>query len=81
MNYIGTRAHVMNHSHGRCLACAFDKIQQEISIWTDHRDVISFILQKSIFLQFLYNDTRFYDKYVTSDDINKYIDDDGSGFF
>ena len=35
----------------------------------------------SIFLYFVHHGARFYDKYITSDDRNKYIDDDGSGVF
>ena len=46
MNDIGKRAHVLNHSHGRCFIGAFDKILYEVSIWTGHRAVLSFILHK-----------------------------------
>ena len=58
---------------------AFDKILHGGSIWTGTRSVISFILHKSIFIHFVHNGTIFYDKYITSDDRKKYIDDDGSG--
>ena len=51
------------------------------SIWTGHRDDLSFIIHKSLFLHFLHNGTKFYDKYITSDDRKKNIYDDGSGFF
>ena len=60
MNEIGKRAHVLKHSHGRCAIGSFDKILHEGSIWTGHRAVISFILQKSIFPHFLHNGTRYY---------------------
>ena len=53
----------------------------EVSIWTGHRAVLSFILQKSIFFHFVHHGIIFYDKYITSDDRNKYMDDDGSGIF
>ena len=43
--------------------------------------VLSLILHKSIFIHFVHRGKRFYDKYITSDDENKYIDDDGSGIF
>ena len=48
-------------------------------IWYGHRSILSFILHKSIFLHFVHHGTIFYDKYVTSYDKNKYIDDNGSG--
>ena len=48
---------------------------------TGHRDVLSFILHQSIFIHSLHNGKIFYDKYITSDDKKKYIDDDGSGVF
>ena len=53
----------------------------EGSIWTGYIDVLYFILHKSIFLHFLHNGKIFYDKYITSNDKSKYIDDDGSGVF
>ena len=46
MNDIGKRAHVLNHSYGRCVIGSFDKILHEGSIWTGHRAVLSFILHK-----------------------------------
>ena len=57
----------MKNSHGRCVVGAFDKILHEGYICTGRRAVLSFILHKSIFLYFLYNGTRFYGKYITSD--------------
>ena len=53
----------------------------ESSIWTGSRAVLSFILHKSIFLHFVQNGTSFYEKYITSDDKDKYIDDDRGGVF
>ena len=79
MKYIGKRAHVLNPSNGRCVVDAFDKILHEVSIWNSNRDVISFILHKSIFLHFVHKCTKFNEKYITSDDKKKYIDHDGSG--
>ena len=81
MNDIGKRAHVLKHSHGKFVVGLFDKILYEESIWDSHRDVLFFILHKSIFLHFVHHGTKLYEKYITSDDRNKYIDDDGSGFF
>ena len=75
------REHVLKHSHGMCVVGTFDKILYEGSIWTGHGAVIYFILQKSIFIHFVHHGTIFYDKYITSDDRKKYIDDDGSGVF
>ena len=79
MNDIGKIAHVLKHSHGRCVIGYFDKNLHEGSIWTGHRAVLSFILHKSIFLHFVHNGTRFYEKYISSKNMTKYIDDDGSG--
>ena len=57
------------------------KKKHEGSIWTRHRAILSFILQKSIFIHFVHHGTKFYDKYITSDDRKKYMDDDGCGIF
>ena len=73
--------HVLKHSHGRCVVGAFDKILHEGSIWTGHRAVLLFILHKSIFLNFVHNGARFYEKYISSKNKKIYIDEDGSGFF
>ena len=54
-------------------------MSHEGSIWTGHIAVLSFILHKSIFLQFVHNGIRFYDKYISLQNWLKYIDDDGSG--
>ena len=81
MREIIVRAHVLKNSHGRYVVGPFDKNLHEGSILTGHRYVISFILYKQIFLHFVHRGTRFYDKYITSDNIKKYIDDDGSGLF
>ena len=81
MNDIGKREHSMKHSHGRCVVGAFDKILHEVSIWNGNRAVLYFILHKSIFLHFVHNGTKVYEKYITSDDKKKYIDHDGSGVF
>ena len=62
MDDIGKGAHVLKHSHGRCVIGAFDKSLHEGSIWTGHRAVLAFILQKLIFLHFVHNIIRFYDK-------------------
>ena len=80
MNDIGKRAHVIKHSHGRCVVGAFDKILHGGYIWNVPRSVPSFILQKYIFLHFVHYGTKFCDKYINTDD-RKNIDDDGSGIF
>ena len=54
MDDIGKRAHVLKHSHGRCVVSAFDKNLHEVSIWAGPRAVLSFILHKSIFLHFVH---------------------------
>ena len=55
------------------------KILHEGSLWTGHRAVISFILHKSIFIHFVHHGTKFYEKYISTKNWLKYIDDDGSG--
>ena len=67
INDIGKRAHVMKHSYGRCVIVNCDKTLHEVSICTGYRAVILFILQKSIFIHFVHNGTRFYDKYISSE--------------
>ena len=81
MNDTGKRAHVLKHSHRRCVVSPIDKILHEGSIWTGHRAVLSFILHKSIFIHFVHHGTIFYDRYITSDGRKKYIDDDGGVVF
>ena len=81
MNDIGKRAHVLKHSHGRCVIGSFDTLLHEDSICTDNRAVLSFILHKSIFLHFVHNGARFYEKYISSKNKKIYIDDDGSRVF
>ena len=76
MNDIGKGSHVLKHSHGRRVIGSCDKILHEDSIWTGQRALISFILHKSIFLHFVHNGTKFYDKYISSENRKKYIDDD-----
>ena len=61
MNDIGKRAHVLNHSHGRCGISYFDIILYQGSIWTGHRSVPSFILHKPLFLHFVHNGAIFYE--------------------
>ena len=46
MNDIGKIAHVLKHSHGRCVIAYFDKNLHEGSIWNGHIAVLSFILEK-----------------------------------
>ena len=46
MKDIIKRAHVLKHSHVRCVVGPFDKILHEVYIWTSHRSVLSFILHK-----------------------------------
>ena len=58
---MGKRAHVLKHSHGRCVVGSFDKILHEGSLWTGHRAVISFILHKSTFQHFVQCGTKFYE--------------------
>ena len=67
-NEIGKRAHVMKHSHRRCVVGPVDKSLNEGSIWTGHEDDLSFILHKSTFLHLVHHGTRLYDKYITSFD-------------
>ena len=81
MNYIGKRSHVMKHSHRRCVFGSLGKNLHGGSNWTGYRAVLSVIPNKSIFLHFVHHGTRFYDKYIKSNDKKKYIDDDGSGVF
>ena len=48
INYIGKRAHVLKHSHGRCVVGPFDNILHEGSIWDGHRDVLSIAVHVDI---------------------------------
>ena len=81
MNDIGKRAHVLNHSFGRCVIVFLDKILHEGSIWNVRRAVPSFILHISVFLNFVNNGTRFYKNIYVIKELYIYIDDDRSGVF
>ena len=71
MNDIVKIAHVLKHLHGRCVVGAFDKILHEEYIWAGPISVLSFILHKSMFLYFLHHGTKFYDKYINTDERKK----------
>ena len=53
--------------------------KRERYIWNGHREVISFTLQRLIFLKFVYYGRKFYNKYIETEDTTKYIDYDKSG--
>ena len=63
------------------MVISFDKSLHKAYIWTGHRAVLYFILHKSILLHFVHHGTRFYDKYITSDDKKKYMDNYGIAVF
>ena len=46
LNDIGKTAHILKHSHGRCVIGYFNNFLHECSIWTCHRDVLLSILHK-----------------------------------
>ena len=46
MNDIGKGAHVINHSHGKCMVGAFDKMLYEGFIWTGPKAVLYFFVHK-----------------------------------
>ena len=75
MNEIRKRVHVLNHSHGRYVVDTLDKILHEGSTWTGRIAIIYFILH------FVHHGTKFYEKYITSYDRKKYMDDDWNGLF
>ena len=59
LNAIVKIAHVLKHSLGRCGVGDFDIVVREGSICTVHKAVISLILHKSIFLQFVHHELIF----------------------
>ena len=70
------------HSHfSKSVMCMSFTLLGEGSIWIGYRAVLSFILNKSTFLHCVHHGTIFYDKYITSYDRKKYMDDYGSGVF
>ena len=50
----------------------------EVSICTGTISVLPFIIPQSIFIHFVHHGKRFYDRYIASDEKNKYVDDDKS---
>ena len=73
MNDIGKKAHVIKHSHGRCLVGAFDKSLLKGSIWTGNRAFLFFILHKYIFIHFVHHGTEFYDRFIKLDGRKIYL--------
>ena len=67
--------------HTKGVFCALHKFLHKGYICTRTRAVLSLSLHKSIFLKFLHHGTKMYDKYIKSENRNKYIDDDGTGIF
>ena len=59
MNDIGKISHVLKHSHVRWVFGDLDKILHKGSIWDGIRAVLSFILHKSIFLNFVHHGANF----------------------
>ena len=53
------------HMEGVLLVSFGKKIHKD-SIWNIHRAVILYILHKLIFLNFVHNGARFYEKYISS---------------
>ena len=76
---IGKIAHILKYSHGMCVVGDLDKTLQQVYIWNGNRAILSFVLNKSIFIHFEHNSTKFYERDINSDDRNIYIDYDGSG--
>ena len=66
MNDIEKRA--LENSHGRYVVVAFYKILHKGSIWPGPRAVLYFIIKNSIFIHFVHHCTKFYDKYINTDD-------------
>ena len=64
MNDIGKIAHVINHSHGRCVIGAFDKNLYGGYLQTGPGAVLYFFLRKSIFLHFVHHGTFFLQIYI-----------------
>ena len=52
----------------------------EGSIWNGKISILYFILHKSIYIHVVHDGTITFDKYITSDYRNKYMDADVSGF-
>ena len=75
---LGSRAHILKHSHGRMIFGPFEKIYHEVTLWSGYRSVIYFILTKQIFSHFFRHGDQFYNKYINAAD-KKNLDDDGSG--
>ena len=61
------RSHVLKHLHRRCIIGPFEKSFHEGLFWRGNRDVISFILHKSIFLHFYHKGDVFYSRYIDTE--------------
>ena len=81
MNNIGKRAHVLKHSHVRCVVGAFDKCFTW-RLYLDWTNRCSILYLTQINISSLFTSRhKFYDIYIKCADRKIYIDDDGSGIF
>ena len=65
---LGIRAHILKHLHGRMIFGPFEKVFHEGTLWSGYRDVISFILTKTIFLHFFRHGVWFCNRYINTAD-------------
>ena len=75
---MGQRAHVFKHFRGRCIIGPFENIYHKGTLWRGSRAIIYFILRKLIFINFHYKGDTFYDRYINTEEKNRYIDDDNT---
>ena len=71
---LGSRAHILQHLHGRMIFGPFEKVFHEGTLWSGYRNVISFILTKEIFLHFFCHGDQFYNRCINKTDRLKYLD-------
>ena len=77
--YLGKRAHVLKHLHGRIVMGPFERWFHGGFLCRVHRTVIFLIFTKQSFLHFIHYEYWFYNLYISSTMSTKYIYDSGMG--
>ena len=76
---MGKRSRFLKHLHARCVVGPFERYFHEASLWGGNRSVISFIIHKSIMINFFHRGGIFYNAYIKSDIRTIYIYDYRTG--
>ena len=75
---LGSRAHELQHLHGRMIFGPFDFFSTKVLFGEDIEPYFPLSSQKK-FLYFCRHRDRFYNRYINTTDKKRFLDDDGTG--